>query len=537
MLILIIVSFNFLFAPSQNWYLNIKLWDTREILGEWGFYFSKINISFISVVLIISCLIFFYSSYYMEYTKKSKIFTWLLLLFILAMCFLLIRRNLWSLFIGWDGLGISSYCLVIYYLNWKSQNRGQLTILSNRVGDLFLLILLGLRIVENWSSQFFSSLGWKEWRLFLLLLLAFTKRAQFPFSSWLPAAIAAPTPISSLVHSSTLVAAGVILTLLYLDYLPILFSWILMRVGLVTIMYRGLFSLVETDLKKLVALSTLNQLAFIIVSLRLGLKILRFFHLVTHAFFKSLLFINVGSILHLNFSIQDFRQHSNGGFYSPLVLFSTVLRLVSLMGLVFSTGFYSKDIILEKLWFSTGRQVLVLFLIIRVRFTFFYSFTIFRSLFNITRTSLLVINQSIILSMSLWLGRVFSIFMGNLFWWNYLTSSLFWIIGIKIKFSILLLILLIFLNFVCKVNSSNVKLYVFFIGMLNIGVSFLNKLFFGAIFIKSLLEKRWLERLERNIIYHSVNKGASLNFWGSTKYLWWVAVLGPLMFLFLLLPK
>lgn len=122
-----------------------------------------------------------------------------------------------------------------------------------------------------------------------------------------------------------------------------------MRAGLVTIMYRGLFSLVETDLKKLVALSTLNQLAFIIVSLRLGLKILRFFHLVTHAFFKSLLFINVGSILHLNFSIQDFRQHSNGGFYSPLVLFSTVLRLVSLMGLVFSTGFYSKDIILEKL--------------------------------------------------------------------------------------------------------------------------------------------------------------------------------------------
>lgn len=116
-----------------------------------------------------------------------------------------------------------------------------------------------------------------------------------------------------------------------------------------TIMYSGLFSLVETDLKKLVALSTLNQLAFIIVSLRLGLKILSFFHLVTHAFFKSLLFINVGRVLHLNFRIQDFRQHSNGGYYSPLVLFRTILRLIRLIGIVFSTGFFSKDIILEKL--------------------------------------------------------------------------------------------------------------------------------------------------------------------------------------------
>jgi len=133
----------------------------REILGEWRFYFSKLNCSFISVVLIISCLIFFYRFYYIEQTKKRKIFTWLLLLFILAMCFLLLRGNIWRLFIGWDGLGVSSYCLVIYYLNWKSQNRGQLTILSNRVGDLFLLILLGFRVVENWSSQFFFQV-WVE---------------------------------------------------------------------------------------------------------------------------------------------------------------------------------------------------------------------------------------------------------------------------------------------------------------------------------------------------------------------------------------
>jgi NADH:ubiquinone oxidoreductase subunit 5 (subunit L)/multisubunit Na+/H+ antiporter MnhA subunit len=119
--------------------------------------------------------------------------------------------------------------------------------------------------------------------------------------------------------------------------------------GLITIFYSGIFSLVERDFKKLVALSTLNQLAFIIVSLSLGLKILRFFHLVTHAFFKSLLFINVGGVLHLNFSTQDYRQHSNGGRYSPLILFRTILRLIRLIGLVFSTGFFSKDMILEKM--------------------------------------------------------------------------------------------------------------------------------------------------------------------------------------------
>lgn len=165
--------------------------------------------------------------------------------------------------------------------------------------------------------------------------------------------------------------------------------------------YSGIFSLVERDLKKLVALSTLNQLAFIIVSLSLGLKILSYFHLVTHAFFKSLLFMNVGGILHLNFSTQDFRQYSNTGFYSPLILFRTILRLIRLMGMVFSTGFFSKDLILEKLWFSSGAQILVVFLIISVSFTFFYSFIIFRALFNITRRRLLIISQSITLNISL----------------------------------------------------------------------------------------------------------------------------------------
>lgn len=497
----------------------------REILGEWRFYFSKLNCSFISVVLIISCLIFFYRFYYIEQTKKRKIFTWLLLLFILAMCFLLLRGNIWRLFIGWDGLGVSSYCLVIYYLNWKSQNRGQLTILSNRVGDLFLLILLGFRVVENWSSQFFSSLSWKERAIILLLFLAFTKRAQFPFSSWLPAAMAAPTPISSLVHSSTLVAAGVILILLYLDFLPLIFSWILLGRGIITMFYSGLFSLVERDFKKLVALSTLNQLAFIIVSLRLGLKIIRYFHLVTHAFFKSLLFMNVGGILHLNFSIQDFRQYSNRGFFSPLILWRSILRLIRLIGLVFSTGFFSKDIILEKLWFSFGRQILVFLLILRVRFTFFYSFTIFRVIFNITRRTLLLIGQRISLNLSLWVSSLFSIFVGRIFWWNYISRRVFWVVGVKIKLGFLFLLFLLSLNFLVKTKRLKIKFYLFYIGMLNLSANYSRKFLLFLIFTKRLFEKSWLERLERNFIYQRIRKRV-VNFWGRSKFLWWFSILG-----------
>lgn len=536
LLLVRVLLLNILFRSSQRWYLNIKLWETMEFSGEWGFYLSKLNASFISVVLIISSLIFFYRLYYMDRTKKSKMFTWLLLLFIFAMCFLLLSRNILRLFVGWDGLGISSYCLVIYYLNWKSQNRGQLTILSNRVGDLFLLVLLGLSLVENWTCQFSSRLGWKAISLTLLIFLAFTKRAQFPFSSWLPAAMAAPTPISSLVHSSTLVAAGVILILLYLDYLPLFFSWVLLASGLVTIFYSGVFSLVETDLKKLVALSTLNQLAFIIVSLRLGLKILSYFHLVTHAFFKSLLFINVGGILHLSFRVQDFRQHSNGGYYSPLILFSTILRLISLIGLVFSTGFFSKDLILEKMWFSFGGQALIIILIFSVSFTFFYSFTIFRILFNITRRALLRIHQSLSLRLPLWLGRLFRIFVGNLFWWNYVSTSLIWVVGIKVKFGFLLLLFLIGLIFLKKPSRGKVKFFIFYIGILNILVLYLNKFLTNLIFLKNLLEKSWLESLETNIIYQVAGKNA-VRFWGRSNLLWWFGILSLLSFLLLLLPK
>ena len=172
------------------------------ILIDW------IRIIFISFVLIISSLVIFYSSSYISGDKNINRFIWLVLLFVLSIIILIISPNLVSILLGWDGLGLISYCLVIYFQNVKSYNAGILTALSNRVGDVALL--LGIAWIINYGS--WNYLFYLEANIIsiemqivgiLIVLAAITKRAQIPFSSWLPAAIAAPTPVSALVHSST----------------------------------------------------------------------------------------------------------------------------------------------------------------------------------------------------------------------------------------------------------------------------------------------------------------------------------------------
>jgi len=167
-----------------------------------------ISIRFSAAVLIISRIIIVYSTTYIKNERIKKRFTSLLLLFVTSMIILLVSPNIFSLIIGWDGLGLSSFCLVIFYQNYYSLRSGLITVLTNRLGDCFLIIAICL-IIQNNITQKNNSIM-KITRL-LIIMAAFTKRAQTPFSAWLPAAIAAPTPVSSLVHSSTLVTAGVYL--------------------------------------------------------------------------------------------------------------------------------------------------------------------------------------------------------------------------------------------------------------------------------------------------------------------------------------
>jgi len=185
--------------------------------------------------------------------------------------------------------------------------------------------------------------------MILVLIAAITKRAQIPFSRWLPAAIAAPTPVSALVHSSTLVTAGVFLLIRFYPFLINFpqFKSALLIISISTLTIAGMRAITECDLKKIIALSTLSQLGVIMIRLALGLVELAFFHLLTHAMFKALLFMSAGTLLHLFSHNQDLRGFGNLSFQLPFVVRTVVIANLALCGFPFIAGFYSKDLILE----------------------------------------------------------------------------------------------------------------------------------------------------------------------------------------------
>lgn len=327
-------------------------WEVYDLFGSLiiiTLLVDWMSLSFIGFVRLISSIVLFYRTYYISGDKFLYRFIILVYLFVLSIILIIIRPNLVSILLGWDGLGLVSYCLVIYYQNVKSANAGILTILSNRVGDV--AILLGISWLANYGGWNFYYLGlvnhYEDLLLiiFLVSLAAITKRAQIPFSAWLPAAIAAPTPVSALVHSSTLVTAGVYLLIRFTNVIGL--TEFIFFIGVVTIFISGLGANFETDLKKIIALSTLSQLGVIIMILGLGYSELSFFHLLRHALFKSLLFLCAGVFIHRVSDIQDIRLI--GGFWRELSVRSLFFMgcSISLCGAPFLSGFYSKDLILE----------------------------------------------------------------------------------------------------------------------------------------------------------------------------------------------
>jgi len=215
-----------------------------------------------------------------------------------------------------------------------------------------------------------------------MLLAAIRKRAQIPFSTWLPIAIAAPTPVSALVHSSTLVTAGV--------YLMIRFNKFLLGRGVgiylfflsvLTILIAGIMANVENDLKKIIALSTLSQLGLIIIILRLGFRMVAFYHLLTHAIFKSLLFICAGIIIHSMMNNQDIRLLGNLNEIIPFTIIRFYISNLALCGMPFISGFYSKDLIIELIYRFKVNALMLVLIVISLIFTVSYSFRLFYYLF------------------------------------------------------------------------------------------------------------------------------------------------------------
>nr|YP_010946499.1 NADH dehydrogenase subunit 5 [Diploptera punctata]WGO57217.1 NADH dehydrogenase subunit 5 [Diploptera punctata] len=339
------------------------------------FLFDWMSLMFMGFVFFISSLVILYSDDYMHGDLNINRFIFLVLLFVMSMMFLIISPNMISILIGWDGLGLVSYCLVIYYQNVKSYNAGMLTALSNRIGDVALLMAIAWMLnFGSWNFVYYldcmSNSTEMELISLLVVLAAMTKSAQIPFSSWLPAAMAAPTPVSALVHSSTLVTAGVYLLVRFSPSFGVGLNTFLLIISGLTMFMAGLGANFEYDLKKIIALSTLSQLGLMMSILSLGFAGLAFFHLLTHALFKALLFMCAGVVIHCMSDSQDIRFMGNLSSQMPLTSSCLMISNFALCGMPFLAGFYSKDLILETVslsylnmfgfflfYFSTGLTV------------------------------------------------------------------------------------------------------------------------------------------------------------------------------------
>nr|QFG38875.1 NADH dehydrogenase subunit 5 [Taron dubius] len=362
---------------NQNIILEWSIFLMSSCNMTFMFILDPISLSFSNVVCLISGCVMLFSSSYMSHDPFLSRFVWLVMLFVLSMNLLVFIPSLPALLLGWDGLGIVSFALVIYYQNMKSLGAGMVTVLANRIGDVMILISIGLLVLQgHWSIISMWDYYLTAWTALAITLAAMTKSAQIPFSSWLPAAMAAPTPVSALVHSSTLVTAGIFLVIRFFPFLNTIsgFKPTLLFISVLTLLMAGIGANYENDLKKIIALSTLSQLGVMMMSLGLGMPYLALFHLYTHALFKALLFLCAGMFIHNSSNTQDIRHM--GLLFSQAPLTTTCMNIanLSLCGAPFLSGFYSKDLILELSLSNPTNFFMVLLIFLATGMTAAYSF-------------------------------------------------------------------------------------------------------------------------------------------------------------------
>nr|YP_009241719.1 NADH dehydrogenase subunit 5 [Gasterophilus pecorum]AMP88107.1 NADH dehydrogenase subunit 5 [Gasterophilus pecorum] len=342
--------------------------------------FDWMSLIFMSFVSVISALVIFYSSEYMSDEENMDRFIILVIMFVISMAFLIISPNLIKILLGWDGLGLVSYLLVVYFQNVKSYGAGMLTALSNKIGDVALLLSIAWMLnYGGWNYIFYLNdmVNSSDMVIIggLVMVAGLTKSAQIPFSSWLPAAMAAPTPVSALVHSSTLVTAGVYLLIRF--NVLVCSSWlgnVLLLLSGLTMFMAGLGANYEFDLKKIIALSTLSQLGLMMSILAMGFYKLAFFHLLTHALFKALLFMCAGAIIHNMNNNQDIRSMGGLSLMMPMTSSCFNVANLTLCGMPFLAGFYSKDLILEMVSLSYVNSFAFMLFFVSTGLTACYSF-------------------------------------------------------------------------------------------------------------------------------------------------------------------
>lgn len=466
-----------------------------------------ISLLFISFVILISSMIILYRYIYIYEEKFFYRFIYLVILFVLSIIFIILSPNVIRILFGWDGLGLVSYCLVIYYQNYISYNSGIVTVLCNRIGDVGLLIGIGLILINGrWNLWMLEGRG--KIVIFILFLAAITKRAQLPFSVWLPMAIAAPTPVSALVHSSTLVTAGVYLIIRFNKFLIDRgLNVILFFLSVLTIFIAGFMANLENDLKKIIALSTLRQLGLIIIILRVGFRIVAFYHLLTHAIFKSMIFICAGIIIHAMMNNQDIRLLGNLNDVIPFVIIRFFISNLALCGFPFLAGFYSKDYIVELIYINQINVLIALLVILSFLFTVTYSVRLFYYIFfrELKFYRYYRFRENNLINFSIIILIVLRVVIGSVLSWIFFFD--FYLIFLKVRIKTLIIYVRIggvFMGLICGIKNFLRKYYYlnFYFG----SIWFLGYLyqwvynpfnFLGLYFYE--LDKTWLEFKIKNL--------------------------------------
>nr|QGA74508.1 NADH dehydrogenase subunit 5 [Encyrtus eulecaniumiae] len=532
-------SFFFFFYGLLFMFMNYKLllnWNLL-VLNSVDFsmliYLDWLSLIFIFTVLLISSMIFFYCCEYMSHDFNINRFFYLIFLFVISMILMIISPSILTIILGWDGLGLISYGLVIYYQSNFSYNSGMLTVLMNRVGDVMIILSISLMfILGSWNFLFYNN--FLNYFLFIMVIIAsFTKSAQFPFSSWLPAAMAAPTPVSSLVHSSTLVTAGVYMLIRFnnLIYLNSEFLNFIVCIGMLTMMFAGFSALSEYDLKKIIAYSTLSQLGLMMVIYGMKFYILSFFHLVIHAMFKSMMFMCSGVFIHSLLNYQDIRFMGNLIEFMPLTLMIFMVANFSLCGAPFFSGFYSKDLILEKIFMSSFSMILYLFLLLSTGLTVMYSIRVmyYLSYKNFNFLSFSKVLDIKLMNFSMFLLLINSLMSGYLMnWLIFLNIEEIYLFKMeKIQILFLCISMVILFNFFSKLKFKVVFPFYFFGKMwmlyyVNFYLNFYNlnlmKKFYNVVdkgYTTLVLEKSvmdFINKLNLNFQVYSLNLLISLMF-------------------------
>jgi NADH-ubiquinone oxidoreductase chain 5 len=340
--------------------INLFRWvDSESLNALWGFHFDSLTVSMLIPVLIVSSLVHIYSIGYMSHDPHNQRFFSYLSLFTFMMITLVTANNFLLMFVGWEGVGICSYLLVSFWFTRIAANQSSISaFLTNRVGDCFLTIGMFALL---WSfgnvdySTIFSLAPFVNENIvttigICLVIGAMAKSSQVGLHVWLPMAMEGPTPVSALIHAATMVTAGVYLLMRasplieYSSTVLIISLWL----GAITTVFSSLIGLFQQDIKKVIAYSTMSQLGMMVIAVGLSSYNIALFHLVNHAFYKGLLFLGAGAVIHAVSDNQDFRKYGGLRSFLPLTYSIMLIASLSLVAFPFMTGFYSKDFILES---------------------------------------------------------------------------------------------------------------------------------------------------------------------------------------------